>query len=70
MRCKACNTILDEFELMQYDKLTKLPLDLCLSCLSVSEKTLTDNDAVVDITYDREYNDIELDFYENNENLI
>jgi hypothetical protein len=55
---------------MQYDKLTKLPLDLCLSCLYVSEKTLTDNDAVVDITYDREYNDIELDFYENNENLI
>ena len=70
MRCKACNVILDDYELMQYDKVTKLPLDMCLSCLSVSDKTLSDIEAVVDTYVEREYNDSEIQFEQYDENLI
>ena len=70
MRCKACNTILDDYELLQYDKVTNLPLDMCLSCLAVSDKTLSDIEAVVDTYVDREYNDMEEVFEQYDENLM
>jgi hypothetical protein len=70
MRCKACNVILDDYELLQYDKVTKLPLDMCLSCLYVSDKTLSDIEAVVDTYVEREYNDMDLQFEQYDENLI
>ena len=71
MRCKACDAILDEYELMQYDKLTKLPLDMCLSCLYVSDKTLSDIEAVVDTTIERDYNDMTEEVFEQyDENLM
>lgn len=70
MRCKACNTILDDYELLQHDKLTKLPLDMCLSCLYVSDKTLSDIEAVVDTYVDREYNEMEEVFEQYDENLM
>jgi hypothetical protein len=70
MRCKACNVILDDYELAQYDKVTKLPLDMCLSCIYVSDKTLSDIEAVVDITIEREYNDMDEVFEKYEENLM
>lgn len=70
MRCKACNVILDDYELAQYDKVTKLPLDMCLSCIYVSDKTLSDIEAVVDITIEREYNDVDEVFEKYDENLM
>ena len=70
MRCKACKVILDDYELAQYDKVTKLPLDMCLSCIYVSDKTLSDIEAVVDITIEREYNDMDKVFEKYDENLM
>ena len=70
MRCKACNVILDDYELAQYDKVTKIPLDMCLSCIYVSDKTLSDIEAVVDITIEREYNDMDEVFEKYDENLM
>lgn len=70
MRCKACNSILDDYELLQYDKVTKLPLDMCLSCLYVSDKTLSDIEAIVDTTVEREYNDMDEVFEKYDENLM
>jgi hypothetical protein len=70
MRCKACNVILDDYELAQHDKVTKLPLDMCLSCIYVSDKTLSDIEAVVDITIEREYNDMDEVFEKYDENLM
>ena len=70
MRCKACDRILDDYELAQYDKVTKIPLDMCISCLYVSDKTLSDIEAVVDITIDREYNDMDEMFEKYDENLM
>ena len=71
MRCKACNAILDDYELLQYDKVTKLPLDMCLSCLHVSDKTLSDIEAVVDTTIERDYNDMAEEVFEQyDENLM
>jgi hypothetical protein len=70
MRCKACNVILDDYELSQYDKVTKLPLDMCISCIYVSDKTLSDIEAVVDITIEREYNDMDEVFEKYDENLM
>lgn len=70
MRCKACDRILDDYELSQYDKVTKIPLDMCISCLYVSDKTLSDIDAVVDTTIDREYNDMDEVFEKYDENLM
>ena len=70
MRCKACNAILDDYELLQYDKVTKLQLDMCLSCLAVSDKTLSDIEAVVDTYVDMEYNDMEEVFEQYDENLM
>ena len=70
MRCKACNAILDDYELLQYDKVTKLPLDMCLSCLYVSDKTLSDIEAVVDTTIERDYNDETEVFEQYDENLM
>jgi uncharacterized Fe-S center protein len=70
MRCKACDRILDDYELSQYDKVTKIPLDMCISCLYVSDKTLSDIEAVVDITIDREYNDMDEVFEKYDENLM
>lgn len=70
MRCKACNSILDDYELLQYDKVTKLPLDMCLSCLYVSDKTLSDIEAVVDTTIERDYNDETEVFEQYDENLM
>jgi hypothetical protein len=70
MRCRACDRILDDYELSQYDKVTKTPLDMCISCLYVSDKTLSDIEAVVDITIDREYNDMDEVFEKYNENLM
>ena len=70
MRCKACDRILDDYELAQYDKVTKIPLDMCISCLYVSDKTLSDIEAVVDITIDRQYNDMDEMFEKYDENLM
>lgn len=70
MRCKACDRILDDYELAQYDKVTKIPLDMCISCLYVSDKTLSDIEAVVDTTIDREYNDMDEVFEKYDENLM
>jgi uncharacterized Fe-S center protein len=70
MRCKACDRILDDYELSQYDKVTKIPLDMCISCLYVSDKTLSDIEAVVDTTIDREYNDMDEVFEKYDENLM
>ena len=70
MRCKACNVILDDYELAQYDKVTKIPLEMCLSCIYVSDKTLSDIEAVVDITIEREYNDMDEVFEKYDENLM
>jgi uncharacterized Fe-S center protein len=70
MRCKACDRILDDYELSQYDKVTKIPLDMCISCLYVSDKTLSDIEAVVDTTIDREYNDMDEVFEKYEENLM
>jgi len=70
MRCKACDRILDDYELSQYDKVTKLPLDMCISCIYVSDKTLSDIEAVVDITIEREYNDMDEVFEKYDENLM
>jgi uncharacterized Fe-S center protein len=70
MRCKACDRILDDYELAQYDKVTKIPLDMCISCLYVSDKTLSDIEAVVDTTIDREYNDMDELFEKYDENLM
>ena len=70
MRCKACDRILDDYELAQYDKVTKIPLDMCISCLYVSDKTLSDIEAVVDTTIEREYNDMDEVFEKYDENLM
>jgi len=40
MRCKACDTILNDWELTRQDKSTGEYLDLCSECLSASNEAL------------------------------
>lgn len=41
-RCKACDVILNEFELKKIDRSTGLHLDLCNVCVSFSNEAITD----------------------------
>lgn len=41
-RCKACNTILNDYDLKRKDKLTGEFLDLCGLCYSESQEALYD----------------------------
>lgn len=54
MRCKACDTLLNQYELSAKDNAGKFH-DLCSGCLSVVRKSISDIDAKVDIAVDREY---------------
>lgn len=54
MRCKACDTILTDFELTRVDP-QGMYYDMCLDCLSVARKAVSDIDAIVDTKVDREY---------------
>jgi len=38
MRCKACNVILNDYELSRKDKDTEVFLDLCGRCLTISNE--------------------------------
>ncbi len=42
-RCKACDTILTEFELKKVDRLTGLHLDLCGRCNKISDDAISDD---------------------------
>lgn len=42
MRCKACNTLLEDYESLRKDKQTGAFLDLCNECLHTSNQTLFD----------------------------
>tara|TARA_R110000744_G_scaffold152443_3_gene266500 strand:- start:8481 stop:8663 length:183 start_codon:yes stop_codon:yes gene_type:complete len=47
MRCKACNVLLEDFELKRKDKLTGDFLDLCSVCYKVSNHTLIEYDTEI-----------------------
>jgi len=38
MRCKACDVILNDYELSRKEKDTEIFLDLCGSCLTISNE--------------------------------
>jgi len=40
MRCKACNVLLDDWEIARKDKSTGMYTDLCTECLTVSNEEL------------------------------
>ena len=42
-RCKACDTIMNEWELKRIDMMTGLHLDLCNVCKSHSNDAITEN---------------------------
>jgi len=42
-RCKACDVILNEYELKKVDKETGIHLDLCNVCLSHSDEAMHDS---------------------------
>lgn len=54
MRCRACDTILTDFELTKVDS-QGVHYDMCSDCLRVSRKAVSDIDASVDTLVDREY---------------
>jgi hypothetical protein len=64
MRCKACDKMLQEWELTYTDRETGEYLDLCGGCLSHSNKALSDAEAMVDIETDIGYNRDEELFFE------
>jgi hypothetical protein len=64
MRCKACDKMLQEWELAYTDRETGEHLDLCGDCLSHSNKALSDAEAMVDIETDIGYNRDEELFFE------
>lgn len=55
MRCKACDVILEEYELVKKDE-EGFFLDLCSWCGKISETTLRD-----------EFKDYEVDSYDSND---
>lgn len=56
MRCRACDTILTDFEMTRKDSQGTY-YDMCSDCLSVARKAVSDNTAVVDTVVDRDYNE-------------
>lgn len=56
MRCKACDKMLQEWELHYTSRDTGEHLDLCGQCLGYSNKALSDWDAIVDTEVDSSYN--------------
>lgn len=55
MRCKACDQILSDYELRYLDRATLEPLDLCSTCLSYSNKAISDWDSIVDTNSEIDY---------------
>ena len=49
MRCKACNVILNEYELSRKDKDTDLFIDLCGKCLTYSNEASYNIDLDIDV---------------------
>lgn len=49
MRCKACNVILNEYELSRKDKDTELFIDLCGKCLTYSNEASYNIDLDIDV---------------------
>ncbi len=41
-RCKACDVILTEHELKKKDRITGLFLDLCGTCIDISDEAVQD----------------------------
>jgi hypothetical protein len=62
MRCKACDKMLQEWELAYTDRETGEHLDLCGDCLSHSNRALAAGTALVDIEIEKDYN-IEEDLF-------
>ena len=54
MRCKACDTIMTDYELTRVAPNGQY-YDMCSDCVKVSKKAVSDIDATVDIRVDREY---------------
>ena len=42
-RCKACDTILNEYEMRKRDRVTDEHLDLCSVCNSASDEAIEEN---------------------------
>lgn len=55
MHCIACDKLLNEFEIRKIDSQTGDYYDLCGECLKVSNKTISDWGADVDIESDYNY---------------
>ena len=48
MRCRACDVMLNDYEINRKDKLTGYFLDLCGTCYMESSKALSDFETTVD----------------------
>lgn len=55
MRCKACDTILEDRELKRKDKQTGEYLDLCDVCFSISEEAIDFDFMLTDDEEDYDY---------------
>ena len=61
-RCKACNTLLNDYDLRRKDKNTGEHLDLCGLCFSESQAALYDAQSDTEVSY---YGEILIDTSEN-----
>ena len=64
-RCKACDTILTEFEMKRIDFNTDAHLDLCYNCMVVSNRALLEEDGEVEQTIDETLAEIGIDLSNN-----
>ena len=49
-RCKACDTILNEYEMRKRDRVTDEHLDLCSVCNSASDEAIEENWSIAEET--------------------
>ena len=52
MRCRACDTMLSDYEVTRKDKLTGEYTDLCSNCFGHSIKAMSDFETTVDSVVD------------------
>lgn len=52
MRCKACDVLLNDIEIVRKDKATGEYLDLCTGCFEVSETTVWEMTETSEIVVD------------------
>lgn len=52
MRCKACDTLLNDFECKRKDRLSGEYVDMCNTCYAYAEEYSSDFETTVDVVVD------------------